>query len=220
MKTSILKIVSMALTAYLAMSTSLVQAQTNDPLANEILEITLLEQIGENVFEDQGVYLHEYALINVGILFPYSAFPAAEINAVQTRLNQAAQAIGNYFSFFYGANIGNALAGYYAQYNSFAFQYNSAAKAGNNVQKQQIFNQWIQYGNAIADFLHSVNPFIDKNIAEALFQQQINLEADQVNAYIQQNFTQAINFYDVSRAHLRQIGDYFALAGFEFLSVR
>jgi hypothetical protein len=170
------------------------------------------QMLGANVFEDHSIYIHETIVVNFGILFPYSAYSSADIAAVENRLSASSAEIGNFFGQFYGPAIGGLITSFFQNYNNYALQMINAAKANNPILVQQVQSQWQNYGKAIADYLHVLNPLIDQNIARSLLVQMVNLDAEQILFDWVNIPNVPIEAFDQARFVANQAGSYFGLA--------
>lgn len=170
-----------------------------------------LRQNAENLFEEQTIYLHEYAVVHFGSSFPYTAYPESASNAIVNRLNLNESSIGNYFGQFYGASIGNQIAGFFSTYNEFAFQLVDAVRTNNTSQTQAVLTQWKQYAASMAAYFQIINPYIQANVFGPWLQAKINFEALQIIYLRQDNYNSSIANYDQARNLARALSDYVSL---------
>lgn len=163
-----------------------------------------LEDILATLYEEQGIYFRSY------IFAAFGGLPAGNIIAIATRLAGNAAQIGNVYGIYYGPQIATTVTQLLNQFLIFGETYVQAVVAGDLVTAQIAFNNWVNQGNVIADFLSGINPFLNNQIARTLFAQYIQLEVAQTIAVANGDFSGAITLFDQSRIFLRNFGAFFA----------
>ncbi len=89
-----------------------------------------------------------------------------------------------------------------------AVNYGTGVVTGNPTEVALLFKQWEQAGLNLVNFFSSLNPLIDPNQLERLFEVYISSIIGMESSFLEENFTTQINFRNLARDAAFQIGAY------------
>ncbi|MDN4609203.1 hypothetical protein [Sporosarcina highlanderae] len=134
-------------------------------------------------------------------------FKVPDLKYVLERLLRNATDMGNAMKPYYGEEIANRYRDLISEHLMIAAHLVTAAANGDAAKAQQKEQEWYQNADKIAEFLNSINPYIDKEAMRQMLYSHLALTKFEAVCMIQRNFELEVQVFDRIEAEALMMAD-------------
>jgi hypothetical protein len=179
--------------------------------ADQVMPIKQFTMQNRALKQNLHILLNKHGrLLNQAILAALYHAPSNTVEAVKARLFRNSSNIANLLASLYGPQAGKTFQNLFNQHILDGAQYINAIQTNNQRLANQIAKQAISNGRALAEFFSRLNPSVPYTTWQTMFDDHVMLEAQQTNAYFQENLVKANQLRDASLAQLRELANLIA----------
>lgn len=137
-------------------------------------------------------------------------FGLPDLQVVQERLLRNATDLGNCLRPFYGDKIADRYAALIKEHLVLAAELVTAATKGDATTAAEAEKQWYRNADDIADFLSSINPYLNKEEVRKMFYTHLALTKQEAVYMLQKNYKADIEVFDKIEAQALEMSDMIA----------
>jgi len=157
----------------------------------------------EHVNDIQNLFKAHGLLLNQIIEAAYNNKPQTDIDIIKNALLSNAQDIATYLTYFCGKSAGQKFEPLFDNHISLGGEYINAVK--NHLPTEEITQKALKNGDDLAAFFYELFPTISKNVWQKMWEDHVKMEAEQADAYFQNDIDKGLQLKNASLVELQQL---------------
>lgn len=132
-----------------------------------------------------------------------------DLEQVEARLLRNPKDIASIFGMYYGKNVEKKISELLTEHLSIGGKLITAYKLGDTVKIDELNKSWYKNAEDIANYLHSINSYYDKEEVQSMLFEHLDMTKKQVAMRIARNYTSDIETFDEIETQALKMADYF-----------